>query len=246
MKKEMLIVSALTAFSVFALDSNEIAILPRDISAIPTSVSPSTSSKNIMLLTVPFNGYSTGSSEKLVVAEVLQTYGLASGDRLFTQVSGQKGAYNAYALNGSGQWVAQKKVTIENGVPVAGSADSAGEAEVARGEAFWLETAATSVKLLGQSAGQEKTATAVVSGYQLLAPTTSENDLVITETFTSVKGATKGDNIILADGTRYQFTANGWRNVAARTTPLTVADKIKAGTGFWYRAADNTSRSFDL
>ena len=233
MKKALLIASAVAATSLFAVDSNEISFLP---------VTPP-AAHGLTLLAVPFNGYGSGDSASIAVADVLLTDGLSNGDKLYIPTA-TKGVYNQYTLN-NGTWEPNKVVTITGSSTTAGDADSPTAATIARGQAFWLESSASSVKLLGQAATQAlKTVSIPEAGYQLLAPTTSENDILIS----SLAGAT-GDMVILANGTRYQKTSkddagNGWRNVAARTTVIGASDKIPAGVGFWYKAGG--ARSLEL
>lgn len=220
MKKALLIASAVAATSLFAVDSNEISFLP---------VTPP-AANGLTLLAVPFNGYGSDNSASIAVADVLLTDGLSNGDKLYIPTT-TKGVYNQYTLN-DGTWVPNKVVTITGSSKIAGDANSPTEATIARGQAFWLETSASSVKLLGQAATQTKTTVSAVEGYQLLAPTTSENDILIS----SLNGE-KGDMVILANGARYQKTATlGWRNLANRSAAITDADKIPAGVGFWYKA----------
>jgi hypothetical protein len=221
MKKALLIASAVAATSLFAVNSNEISFLP---------VTPP-AANGLTLLAVPFNGYGSDNSASIAVADVLLTDGLSNGDKLYIPTT-TKGVYNQYTLN-DGTWVPNKVVTITGSSKIAGVADSPTEATIARGQAFWLETSASSVKLLGQAATQAKTTVSAVEGYQLLAPTTSENDILIS----SLAGE-KGDMVILANGARYQKTeTRGWRNLANRSEAITDADKIPAGVGFWYKAA---------
>ena len=219
MKKALLIASAVAATSLFAFDSNEISFLP---------VTPP-AANGLTLLAVPFNGYGSGDSASIAVADVLLTDGLLNGDKLYIPTT-TKGVYNQYTLN-NGTWEPNKVVTITGSSTTAGDADSPTAATIARGQAFWLESSASSVKLLGQAATQTKTNKELAEGYQLLAPTTSENAIQV-----NALGGAKGDLILLADGTRYQKTASGWKNVATREA---VGDSvvIQPGVGFWYKAA---------
>ena len=219
MKKALFIASAVAATALFAIESNEISFLP---------VTPVGSTSNLKLLAVPFNGYGTGDSESISVADVLLTDGLANGDKLYIPTD-EKGKYNQYLLS-NGTWEPAKVVTVSGSDITAGQADSSGEATIARGQAFWIETEATNVKLLGQAATQTKTEKTLAVGYQLLAPTTSENAIQVNQL-----GGAKGDLILLADGTRYQKTASGWKNVATRAA-VENSVVIQPGVGFWYKA----------
>ena len=236
MKKELIIATVLAATSVFALESNSVSFLP-------VSNPPSTTQdgKNLMLLSLPFKGY--GAAESVNVADVLVTDTLEVGDVLYVPTA-TKGTYDQYTLaSGKASWTPGKKVTINaSGAPVAGSSDSATEATIQRGQPFWLKTAATSVKLLGELPMQEKmsvTVTTANNGYKLVAPTTTEQVITL-----GSLNAGKGDLIILANGTRYQKVSSGWKLMPARTD---ASDDIviSAGTGFWYKA-NNAERKLFL
>ena len=237
MKKELIIATVLAATSVFALESNSVSFLP-------VSNPPSTTQdgKNLMLLSLPFKGYG---SDSVNVADVLVTDTLSAGDVLYVPTA-TKGTYDQYTLaSGKASWTPGKKVTINaSGVPVAGSSDSATEATIPRGQPFWLKTAATNVKLLGELPTQTKTSVTVTTdnnGYKLVAPTTTEQVI----TLGSLKEAAgTGDLIILANGTRYQKVSSGWKLMPARTA---ASDDIviSAGTGFWYKA-NNAARTLSL
>ena len=224
MKKSFLIATVLATASAFAgqFESNPVGLLT--LSSIPTT-------GNLKLVAMPFDGYAEGSGTSVNVADVLLTDGLSTNDKLYIP-TGTKGTYNRYSLNASGEWVPANVVTVSGASINVGVAEAPTVAAVPRGGAFWLETAATSVKLLGQPAAtMEKTSKSVSVGYQLLAPTTSEINVKVSE----LAGAQK-DLVILANGTRYQKTASGWKNVATREA-VTDADVIPAGIGFWYKAA---------
>jgi len=224
MKKSFIIATVLATASAFAgqFESNPVGLLT--LSSIPTT-------DNLKLVAMPFDGYAETSGSSVKVADVLLTDGLSENDKLYIP-TGTKGQYNRYSLNSSGEWVPANVVTVSGATITAGSGTPPNDAAVPRGGAFWLETTATSVKLLGQPAAtMEKTSKSVSVGYQLLAPTTSEINVKVSE----LAGAQK-DLVILANGTRYQKTASGWKNVATRAA-VTDADVIPAGIGFWYKAA---------
>ncbi len=227
MKKSFLIATVLATASAFAgqFESNPVGLLT--LSSIPTT-------GNLKLVAMPFDGYAETSGSSVKVADVLVTDdldGLSENDKLYIP-TGTKGQYNRYSLNSSGEWVPANVVTVSGATITAGSGTPPNDAAVPRGGAFWLETAATTIKLLGQPATtMEKTSKNVSVGYQLLAPTTSELSVKVSE----LAGA-KGDLIILADGTRYQKATSGWKNVETRKA-VTDADVIPAGIGFWYKAA---------
>ena len=225
----------LAATPVFALDSNSISFLPV---TPPYSVQ---ADKKLMLLSVPFKGY--GAAESVNVADVLVTDTLAAGDVLYVPTA-TKGTYDQYTLaSGKASWTPGKVVTINAaGAPAAGDSDSAAVATIQRGQPFWLKTAATSVKLLGELPMQEKmsvTVTTANNGYKLVAPTTTEQVITL-----GSLNAGKGDLIILANGTRYQRASSGWKSMPSRedASDETV---ISAGTGFWYKA-NNAERTLSL
>jgi len=236
MKNALLIASAVAATSLFALDSNEIAYQP--VSNPPSANADG--GKHLLLLAASVTGYGTGSSGKIAVADVLLTTGLATGDKLYIQKSG--GEYNSYTLQANGKWQANKVATVGASGFSAGSSDSAENAEIDPGKAFWLETAATDVTLLGQASASS--ASSVVAGFQLLSSKASATAI----TLGSITGAAKGDIILLADGTRYQMGRTKWMKVADAGTLLSVPTDasevtIAAGVGFWYNAAASGSRT---
>lgn len=231
MKKSFLIATVLATASAFAttFDSNPVGLLT--LSSIPAS-------GNLKLIAMPFDGCAESSGESVKVADVLLTDGLTKSDDLSTAdklyiPTGTKGQYNRYSLNASGVWVPANVVTVSGSTITAGSGTPSETAEVPRGGAFWLETAAPSVKLLGQPAAtMEKVSKSVSVGYQLLAPTTSEIDIKVSD----LTGA-KGDVVILADGTKYQFKDGDPGYWTKNRVQVTDDDKIPAGVGFWYKAA---------
>lgn len=230
MKKELFIVSLFAATSIFAATE----LVSNSMSVLPDVTPPCTSGegKHLMLVTAPFAGY--GSSANITVADVLLTDGLSNGDILFIQ-SSAKGTYDRYTFNGSG-WTPAKKITINsNGTSTEGSV-SADVAQIQRGKPFWLETEASSVTLLGQTASQDKQAVLVTSGdYNLVAPTTSENPVELVAAF----GA-NGDRILLASGVKYMKVSGAWKQVSP-TRADASAVVIPVGVGFWYMPASGSS-----
>lgn len=235
MKKNLLIATAIAATSVFAFDSNEIALKAVDVTSYKAH--------GRMLLAIPFDGYGTASGGNIAIADVLLTDTLAAGDKIYLPKS-EAGKYDEYTLsNDKTTWTASRVVDVTSGSIQETTGTPASEATIQRGKAFWLQSSATDVKLLGQAASQTTASVSASAGYQLLAPTTSENDILIS----SLAGET-GDLVILANGTRYQKTSksdagNGWRNVADRNTVIGASDKIPAGVGFWYKAGGSRTLS---
>lgn len=225
MKKSFIIATVLATATAFAgqFESNPVALL--QLSSIPGTTD------NLKLVAMPFDGCAETSGSSVKVADVLLTDTLEENDKLYIPTS-TKGQYNRYTLNSSKVWVPANVVTVEGSTITAGSGTPSNDAEVPRGGAFWLETSASSVRLLGQpAASMAKSDKSVSVGYQLLAPTTSEIDVKVSD----LAGA-KGDLIILADGTRYQKATSGWKVVSTREA-VTDSDVIPAGIGFWYKAA---------
>ena len=231
MKKSFIIATVLATATAFAgqFESNPVAFL--QLSSIRSTAD------NLKLVAMPFDGCAETSGSSVKVADVLLTDTLtgsataSEADKLYIP-TGTKGQYNRYTLNASKEWVPANVVTVTGSSINAGAGDPPTDAEVPRGGAFWLETSASSVRLLGQpAASMTKSDKSVSVGYQLLAPTTSEIDVKVSD----LAGA-KGDLIILADGTRYQKATSGWKVVSTRADVKDL-DVIPAGIGFWYKAA---------
>lgn len=222
MKKALLIASAVAATSLFAVESNEISFLP--LTTPPNA-------NGMMLLAIPFDGYDTTSGGSIAIADVLLTDTLTAGDKIYLP-KGEAGKYDEYTLsNDKTAWTASRVVDVTSGSILVASGTPADQATIQRGKAFWLQSSAETVKLLGQAASQEKADVSASAGWQLLAPTTSENDILV-----SGLAGEKGDVVILANGTRYQRAASVWKNMESRAE-VTASDVIPAGVGFWYKAA---------
>ena len=233
MKKELFIASMVAAASVFAaeFESNSMSVLPVD--APPCTVS---GGKNLMLLTAPFKGYQ--GAESITVSDVLLTTGLSDGDKLYIQADA-KGKYNCYTL-GSGSWTAANQITITTAGGREEGSLSANEATIQRGKPFWLETAATSVTLLGETlSSQVPTSLSTTRGaYTLVAPTTSESPVALTGESAIGKN---GDRILFADGTMYLKANDVWvQQKPSPNTTLSKGNTIPVGVGFWYMSADGS------
>lgn len=98
-------------------------------------------------VSVPVTGYTAGTD--IVIAEVLQTASLNSGDKLYTL--NKDGTYNQYTLNSSKAWEPAKVVTVVGSQIKESTADAPEVATVKRGKAFWIQTSATQVNVMGQA-----------------------------------------------------------------------------------------------
>ena len=107
---------------------------------------PATGATGLKAVAVPVAGYGAGD---IKIAEVLQTANLAENDKLYTLNA--NGTYNQYTLNANKVWVPAKVVTVVGGVIEESATDAPEVATVARGKAFWLDTKATQVNILGQA-----------------------------------------------------------------------------------------------
>lgn len=156
MKKSIAILSVLATSAAFAVtevtSSNTFGFVP-----------VTTSSTKLTCVAVPVNGYTTGTSIK--IAEILQVTALAAGDKLYTMSDGK---YNEYTLSSEKTWTPSKVVTVDGGgnfTEVGGT--PAAEATIAPGGAFWLQTAATTISLMGD-ATTAATPAAITTGWQLI------------------------------------------------------------------------------
>lgn len=221
MTKELLTVSMLAA--AFALGAEEY-ISPNVIGRC--DIDNSTDLGKI-IVPVPFLNYNANpsSASDIKVADLIQVGTLSAGDKLY-KIHGN--TYLCWELNsGKTAWEA----VVANGVGGASGSNpgSAEDAILKRGDGFWLETAATSVVLMGQVPETEGVEVTLASGWNLVGVTKSEGVAL-----SSIAGG-KGDKIIFSDGSKVEYattaTTSGWSVRGGDTAAPTT---LKAGTGFWF------------
>lgn len=186
---------------------------------------PVTGAKGLKAVAVPVAGY--GAGEDIAVAEILQTTGLAANDKLYTMTA--DGKYNQYTLNGNGVWVPAKVVTVVGNKVNTTTADSASEATLKRGQAFWLDTAATKVYLMGQAATEAVTITPT-EGWQMIGNPSMTAELKVSE----VPGVAGAYLAVGANKYQHLGEGDGWYNAKKRKA-VTDSDVIAVGQGAMYR-----------
>lgn len=211
MKKLLFAAMMMTAGAALAateLDSSMLGFVPVAASGL-TAVS------------VPVTGYTAGSD--IVIAEVLQTANLTAGDKLYTMTA--DGKYNEYVLQANKTWEASRVVTVTGGSMTSASGTPATEATVQRGKAFWVQTSADQVNLMGQATTDSGTPTIAVStGWNLVGSPSMTQAVKIS----TIEGAV--GSFISVNGMTYQKTSTGWKNRATKAA-VTDADVIPVGMG---------------
>lgn len=144
---------------------------------------PATGATGLKAVAVPVAGYGTGD---IKIAEVLQTANLAENDKLYTLNA--NGTYNQYTLNANKVWVPAKVVTVVGGVIEESATDAPDVATVARGKAFWLDTAATQVNILGQATTDAGSLPTLSTGWQMIGNPSMTTALKV-NTITAGKGS---------------------------------------------------------
>lgn len=168
MKKTLAILSVLATAAAFASEVE---------SGNTFGYVPVTCSEGLKAISVPLAGYSVSGSESIKIAEILQTTGLAQGDALYTLADG--GKYNEYTLQSDGTWMASRVVTVgTDGKFVLQEGTPATVATIERGKAFWLNTKATQVNLIGQ-ATTGTTEFSLTSGWNLIGSTSMTAPLAV-------------------------------------------------------------------
>lgn len=213
MKKTLAILSVLAAGAAFADtvvgSSNTFGFVP-------------VAGKGLTCVAVPVKGYTTGSSIK--IAEVLQVTDLTAGDKLYTM---NGGAYNEYTLSTEKTWTPSQIVTVgADGNFVAQGGTPATEATIAPGGAFWLDTKATTISLMGDATTPASAAT-ITTGWQLIGNPSMTEDKKILEI--SYEGLSVGDTLSV-NGKTYQYTKSGWKDRSTKAAVL-AADVIPVGYG---------------
>ena len=105
------------------------------------------------------------------------------------------------------------------------SGTPATEATVQRGKAFWIQTSASQVNILGQATTDAGTPTITVStGWNLVGSPSMTQAVKIS----MIEGAV--GSFISVNGETYQKTSAGWKNRATKAA-VTDADVIPVGMG---------------
>lgn len=220
MKKELLAFSVLSA--AFALVAGEYVspnVVGRcDVTTV-TKASGVTKSKTI--IPVPFLDYNAdpASATAIKVGEIIQVGNLAAGDKLY-KIDGN--SYKVWKLNsGKTAWELADTVLL-------GADAGEGEPVLARGDGFWLETAAEKVTLMGQVPSSEAPVQVeLAKGMNLVGVSTLAG-----KELSAITGE-KGDKIFFADGSRIERGASAWGKRGDDSfDPSTYT--LQAGTGFWY------------
>lgn len=180
---------------------------------------PATGATGLKAVAVPVAGY--GTDEDIKIAEVLQTANLAENDKLYTLNA--NGTYNQYTLNADKVWVPAKVVTVVGGVVNESTTDAPEVATVARGKAFWLDTKATQVNILGQ-ASAEAGSISVTTGWNLIG-----NPSMTTALKVSTITAGKGSRLNVGT-TYYQKGTSEWYKLPDYAG-VTDGDVIAVGQG---------------
>lgn len=177
-------------------------------------------------VSVPVAGYGTGD---ITIAEVLQTANLTGvsdsydGDKLYTMTA--DGKYNEYVLQGDKTWKASRVVTVSGGSMTSASGTPAKEATVQRGKAFWIQTSADQVNIMGQATADGETVTLSLStGWNLVGSPSMTQAVAIS----TIEGAV--GSFISVNGMTYQKTSTGWKNRATKAA-VTDEDVIPVGMG---------------
>ena len=237
MKKTILLSSLFAVGAAFATtveSGNAVGALDKQIS---------TSDANQILISVPFLGYENGGAVK--VCDMVKTSNLDEGSKLY--VPDDKGTYNTWTLNASGEWVADLKVTIVNfGTPGVEPSDNQANATVERGSAFWLQpkfrtgTTTDTIFLLGQGVADDGQSTAA-QGWNLIG-NASLKDVDLKD----LEAATDDQIVVQENGALRYYTfkeGKGWRYTNGGKWVANGLVTIKPGQGLWYKPA--TAKTID-
>lgn len=246
MKNALMILSALAATSVFAVTE----VQSENTFGFVEAAGGNGTTRSLIMVAVPVTGYGNTSSA-ISIADILQTSNLAAGDELYTLADG--GKYNKYTLNSDKTaWTPAKAVTIgADGNATDTDTDSAETATIARGQAFWLNTTATTVYLMGEAttgkAGVAVEGQAVTGKWNLIGNSSMTQAVKISEI-----AGTKGDIIQVVDntGVAKRYVCGGgmtWKlytpNGPSKYTDVADTDVINVGQGFMYQAKANKTIS---
>lgn len=205
-------------------------------------------SKEYLLVAVPWLDYGTGTAG-IKIEDLIKTANLTAGDKLYVAKSG---GYDVYELSNNKTWEAVTAVTVgSNGAIIQGNSDSAASRTVTRGDAIWLQRSSTknAFYIFGQKAASNTATVSVAAGLNLVA-SPSADGLVLAS---GITGCTSGDEIIIngssGEEAHYYYRAPSaggsacWCKVARdgfrKTYVAVTTETIPAGTGFWYKAADD-------
>ena len=237
MKKELLIASLFAATAAVAdstmTTSNTLGFVP-----VSSDMAMAKASSDMYLVAVPFAAYGSTDAKPVPVpvSEVIQTANLTKGDELY--IPAKDGKYDNYKLEEDKTWTPANVVTLgaDGGATVV-SGTPATEATVARGSAFWVKTGASQINLLGEGKTDAPTVTAVGGVSKLKWTLVGSTAATKTISLASL-GGSKGDVIVLANGTKYLCSGSTWYlNGQTEVTDVT----IPAGVGFWYATKTNKS-----
>ena len=215
MKKELLAFSVLSA--AFALVAGEY-VSPNVVGRCDITKSADLAK---VIVPVPFLDYNAvpASATAIKVGEIIQVGNLTAGDKLY-KIDG--GSYQVWELNSDkSAWVKPNSVNL-------GAGSGTGEVTVNRGDGFWLETAATTVTLMGQvPSSEDPVQVSLAKGMNLVGVSNLAGKAL------SAIAGEKGDKIFFADGSRIERGASVWGKRGDDSfDPSTYT--LQAGTGFWY------------
>lgn len=218
MKNALMILSALAATSVFAVTE----VQSENTFGFVETAGGNGTTRSLIMVAVPVAGYGNTSSE-ISIADILQTSNLATGDELYTLADG--GKYNKYTLNSDKTaWTPAKTVTIgADGTATATGTDSAETATIARGQAFWLNTAAENVYLMGE-ATTDAGSISISEGWNLIGNPSMTAALKV-----SGINAGKGSRLNVGS-TYYQKGKSGWYRLPEYSA-VADTDVIAVGQG---------------
>lgn len=216
MKKELLAFSVLSA--AFALVAGEY-VSPNVVGRCDITKSADLAK---VIVPVPFLDYNAdpASVAAIKVGEIIQVGNLEAGDKLY-KIDG--GSYQGWELNSDkSAWVKLNSVNL-------GAGSGTGEVTVNRGDGFWLETAATTVTLMGQVPESDAAVSvSLAKGMNLVGVSTLAG-----KKLSDIEDATQGDKIFFADGSRIERGASAWGKRGDNTfDPSNYT--LEAGKGFWY------------
>ena len=204
------LMAAGAALAATELDSSMLGFVPVAASGL-TAVS------------VPVTGYTPGESIK--IAEVLQTANLTAGDKLYTL--NDDGTYNQYTLNSSKAWKPAKVVTVVGSQINESTADAPEVATVTRGKAFWIQTSAEQVNIMGQATTDAGSLPTLSTGWQMIG-----NPSMTTALKVSTITAPGSGSRLNVGANAYQKGKNGsWLKLPDYDTINDDDDVIPVGAG---------------